>query len=60
MPEITRELVKALAAAQGLNIVDERVELVRREYENFVQLTEQIAKLPLPPETEPRSSTNEQ
>ena len=57
-PQVTEELVRALAESQGLRITDDRLELVRREYERFVQLVEDIARMPLPPETEPHTPTD--
>jgi hypothetical protein len=49
----TKELVRALAAANGLNIPDERLELVLRQYESFLRSLEAINSLPLAAEVEP-------
>lgn len=57
MPQITREFIKALAANQGLQISDDRLELVKREYEYFKQLAEEIEQMKVPPETEPDTRT---
>jgi hypothetical protein len=53
MQEPTIDLVRALAAANGLTIPDERLALVRREYASLLQTLERINSLPLPIETEP-------
>jgi hypothetical protein len=49
----TKELVRALAAANGLNIPEERLELVLRQYESFLRSLEEINSLPLAVEAEP-------
>ncbi|MPY87590.1 MAG: DUF4089 domain-containing protein [Luteitalea sp.] len=53
MTEPTKELVKSLAAANGLEIPDERLELVLRQYERFMRTMAELDTLPLPRETEP-------
>ena len=47
MPQPTKELVRALAEANGLTIPEERVELVLRQYENLLRNLEAINSLPL-------------
>jgi hypothetical protein len=51
--EVTRDMVRALAAANGLTIPEERLELVRRQYEGYLRTLEQLDALELPRETEP-------
>jgi hypothetical protein len=53
VPQPTKELVRALAEANGLTIPEERVELVLRQYENLLRNLEAINSLPLPVEAEP-------
>jgi len=53
VPQPTKELIRALAEANGLAIPEERLELVLRQYESFLRSLEQINTLPLPLEAEP-------
>ena len=54
MPEaVTKEFIRTLAAANGLTIPEERLELVLRQYESFMRTLEEINLLPLPREAEP-------
>jgi hypothetical protein len=53
MQEITTQFVRTLAAANGLQIPEERLELVRAQYETFIKTLEEINGLSLPRETEP-------
>ena len=53
MPQPTKELIRALAEANGLAIPEERLELVLRQYESFLRSLDQINTLPLPLEAEP-------
>jgi hypothetical protein len=53
MPEVTGEFVAALAAANGIEVPKERVELVRREYENLMRSVAIISGLSVPAGTEP-------
>jgi Asp-tRNA(Asn)/Glu-tRNA(Gln) amidotransferase C subunit len=53
MADVTRDLVRTLAAANGLKVSEERLELVRREYENFLRLVSEIDKMSIPAEAEP-------
>jgi hypothetical protein len=53
MQELTNEFIRTLAAANGITIPDERLDLVRREYEGFLRRLAEINTLPLPRETEP-------
>jgi Asp-tRNA(Asn)/Glu-tRNA(Gln) amidotransferase C subunit len=51
--DITREFIKTLAAANGLTIPEERLEVVQRQYESFLRTLAEIQQLELPRETEP-------
>jgi len=51
--EITKDFVKTLAAANGLAIPDDRLEVVQRQYESFLRTLDEIQQLELPRETEP-------
>lgn len=53
MQEPTRELVRDLAAASGLTIPEERLDLVLRQYKEYLQTLRELASLELPRETEP-------
>lgn len=53
MQNVTNELVKALAAANGLTISEDRVDLVREQYESYLRTLAELRTLPLPPATEP-------
>jgi hypothetical protein len=53
MPDVTGEFVKQLAALNGIDLPDERVELVRREYETLMRSVAVLAALPMPRESEP-------
>lgn len=53
MQDVTREFIKTLAAANGIEIPDERLDLVRVQYQTFIRTLAEINALPLPRETEP-------
>lgn len=53
MQDVTTEFIRTLAAANGLEIPEDRLELVRRQYERFRRTLAEINALPLPRETEP-------
>jgi hypothetical protein len=53
MQEITTQLVRTLASASGIQIPDERLELVRAQYEAFLKSLTEINSVTLPRETEP-------
>lgn len=53
MQTVTPEFLKALAAANGLKIPDERVPLVLREYESLMRALAELNQLTLPREIEP-------
>jgi len=50
---MTREALKALAAANGLDIPDERLDLVLRQYESLNRTLARLDTLSLPREAEP-------
>ena len=51
--EVTREFIRTLAAANGLTIPEERLEIVQRQYESYLRALDAIQQLELPRETEP-------
>ena len=53
MSQPTKELIRELAAANGLTIPEGRLELVLRQYESFLRSLQEINSLPLPIEAEP-------
>lgn len=53
MQNVTNELVQALAAANGLTIAEDRLDLVREQYESYLRTLAGMRALSLPPETEP-------
>ena len=50
---ITRELIQALALANGLNLPDDRVDVVLEQYESYLRIIEELDSLSLPQESEP-------
>jgi hypothetical protein len=53
MQEVTGEFIRTLAAANGIQLPEERIELVRRQYENLMRSLAVINTLPITRETEP-------
>jgi hypothetical protein len=53
MQDVTKEFIRALAAANGITLAEDRLELVRVQYQSFLRGLAEINTLPLPPETEP-------
>ena len=51
--EITKEFIRSLAAANGLTIPEDRLDVVQRQYEGFLRALEEMQQLELPRETEP-------
>jgi hypothetical protein len=51
--EPTRELVRALAHANGLDIPENRLEIVLRQYEHYLRTLEGLEALHLAREAEP-------
>ena len=50
---LSKEFIRTLAAANGLTIPEERLELVLRQYEGFLRTLREINSLSIPMETEP-------
>ena len=55
MQKMTRETLRVLAAANGLRVPDERLDLVLREYESLLRSLAELNALPLAKEAEPAS-----
>ncbi len=53
MQTLSRDLVRALAAANGLSISEDRLDRVQREYEGFVGAVAALEALTLDREVEP-------
>ncbi len=53
MQVMNRDTLRTLAAANGLTIPEERLELVLREYESLMQTLRALNALQLPAEAEP-------
>jgi hypothetical protein len=51
--DITKEFIRTLAAANGLTIPEERLELVQRQYESYLRALDELQQLELPREMEP-------
>ena len=50
---ITKELLRTLALTQGVNLPDERLDAVLRQYQNYLQSLARMESLPLSREVEP-------
>ena len=50
---VDRELIKNLAEADGLNIPDERLDMVLRQYQGFLRTLAEIDSVPIEKEVEP-------
>lgn len=50
---ITKELLRALALVQGVNLPEERLDAVLRQYQSYLQSLGRLDSLPLPREAEP-------
>ena len=53
MQEITTQFIRTLASANGIQIPDDRLELVRAQYETFIRTLAEINSLEVAQETEP-------
>jgi hypothetical protein len=51
--DITKEFIRTLAAANGLTIPEERLEVVQRQYESYLRALDELQQLELPREMEP-------
>jgi hypothetical protein len=49
----TRELIRALALINGLDLPEERLDVVLRQYQNYLRTLAGLDSLPLPREAEP-------
>lgn len=53
MQGVTGQFIRTLAAANGIMLPEERVELVRRQYERLMESVTLIDTLQIPTEAEP-------
>jgi len=53
MAEITKDILKSLALANGVEIPDERLDAVLKQYEEYLKIIAQWDSLPLARESEP-------
>jgi hypothetical protein len=53
MAEITKEVLKSLALANGLDLPEERVDAVLKQYNDYLKILAQLDSLPLAREAEP-------
>jgi len=51
--DITKDFIRTIAAANGLTIPEERLEVVQRQYESYLRTLLEIQQLELERETEP-------
>ena len=51
--DITKDFIRTLAAANGLTIPEERLEVVQRQYESYLRTLLEIQQIELERETEP-------
>ena len=51
--DITKDFIRTLAAANGLTIPEERLDLVQRQYESYLRTLAGIEQLELPADTDP-------
>ena len=51
--DTTKEFIRTLAAANGLTIPEERLEVVQRQYESYLRTLLEIQQIELERETEP-------
>jgi hypothetical protein len=50
---ITKEVLKALASANDVNIPEERLDVVLKQYQDYLKILEKLDSLPLAQESEP-------
>ena len=50
---VTKELIRALALANGVNLPEERLDAVLRQYQSYLRTLAQMDSLPLTREAEP-------
>ena len=51
--DVTKDFIRTLAAANGLTIPEERLEVVQRQYESYLRTLLEIQQIELERETEP-------
>jgi len=54
--DLTVDVIRALAAANGLTIPEERLPIVLRQYQAFLRTLDRLDALDMPPETEPATT----
>jgi hypothetical protein len=50
---ITKELLKSLAQGNGVNVPDERLDAVLKQYQSYLEILARLDSLPLSREAEP-------
>jgi hypothetical protein len=53
MAEITKELLKSLALANGVDLPEERLDSVLKQYDDYLKILARLDSLPLASEAEP-------
>jgi hypothetical protein len=53
MAEISKEMLKSLAAANGVDLPDARLDAVLKQYQQYLKTLEELDSLPLSREAEP-------
>ena len=53
MAEISKEMLKSLAAANGVDLPDARLDAVSKQYQQYLKTLEELDSLPLSREAEP-------
>ena len=50
---ITKDVLRALAEANGVHLPEERLDAVLKQYQSYLEILAQLDSLPLPREAEP-------
>ena len=53
MAEISKEMLKSLAGANGVDLPDARLDAVLKQYQQYLKTLEELDSLPLSREAEP-------
>ena len=53
MADVSKEMLKSLAAANGVELPDERLDAVLKQYKDYLNTLEKLDSLPLSREAEP-------
>ena len=53
MAEVSKEMLKSLAAANGVDLPDARLDAVLKQYQQYLKTLEELDSLPLSREAEP-------